>query len=144
VSATYEFATPEWLAALHAAFASAAAHGDLKSDRDFTLCEVYTDVPSHIPSDNGTIAFTVVISDGGDSVDFERGEAADPDRKVTASYEALLPIARAVAGDDPEAQRAMRDAVAAAVEAGDLVAEGEPRNDNSGTIVHDTIARLTA
>lgn len=144
MSERYEFASPEWLAAMHAAFATAAQYGVLAFNEDFTFSEVYTDVPAHIASANGTVAFTISVSDAGRSVAFEVGEADSPDLTLRGRWEDYLPLVRMMAGSEAESQREFQRAMTDAMRSGALRVDGDITRFAAGFDIHDTIARLTA
>ena len=142
MSEKYEMASPQWLAALHAFFV--AARPLVQFTRNVSLCEVYRDVPSSIPSANGTIAFTVRFRKDSNDVEFELAEAAEADMKLVIDYAHVLPAGRVVVGGDPAKQREMEGIIGKAIQSGHATVAGRMPAELQSLPVHDQIARLTA
>lgn len=141
MSERYEAGSPQWLAALHACIAG--ARRDAQFSQDFTLCEVYTNVPSSIPSDGGTVAFTATIHRDSTEVEFELREADTADFKLTVDYSHMLPAARLIVDGVPENQTELEKILFRAVRSGHATIEGSPSEELAKLGVHDRIARLT-
>ena len=116
MSEKYVVGSPQWLAALHA-FMSAARPG-MELSRDIEFCEVYTNVPASIPSDGGTVAFTVRFWRDSPEVEFELKEAERPNFKLRIDYAHVLPAARLVTDGDPAKQAALMAILGSAVQTG--------------------------
>ena len=79
----FEFASPGWMAALHAALQDCASRADRATK--LSLCEVFTGVPAHLDRHGtGVLAWHCRVSDG--VAHFEEVEADDTDSKVVADY----------------------------------------------------------
>jgi hypothetical protein len=89
--AKFEFASPVWMAGLHAALQECASRADPATR--LSLCEVFTGVPTHLDRHGtGVLAWHCRVSDG--VAHFEETEADDTDSKVVADYAFLLPLTR--------------------------------------------------
>jgi hypothetical protein len=139
----YEFASAEWLAAMHATFASAAAHGVLPFTEDFTFTEVYSEAPSDI-STGGSVAFTIRVRDGGRTVGFEAVASEQADLTLRVRWADYLPLVKMVAGDTAESQRTFQRAMAEAMQSGKVHVDGDITRFTAGFAIHDAMARLTA
>jgi hypothetical protein len=142
MSQRYEMGSAQWLAALHAFMT--AARPQLNFAGDFTMCEVYRDVPDHIAGGKDTVAFTVRFRKDCEDVGFELAEANDADFKLTIDYECVVPLGRLVVGGDPEKQAEMQRRIGEAVRAGRARIEGAPDEAMLNAPVHDQIATMTA
>jgi hypothetical protein len=142
MSERYEMGSAQWLAALHAFMA--AARPQLDFSRDFTMCEVYRNVPGHVAGGKDTVAFTVRFRKDSEDVGFELSEAAHADFKLTIDYECVLPLGHLAVEGNPEKQAEMQRRIADAVSSGRARIEGAPDEAMLNAPVHDQIARLTA
>lgn len=143
MSERYDFASPEWLAAMHATFASAAAHGVLAFEEDFTFTEVYTEVPPEV-APGGTVAFTIRVRDGGRSVEFMSQQDESSDLTLRVRWADYRPLVKMVAGDTADSQRAFQRTMAEAMQSGKLQVDGDITKFSAGFAIHDAMARLTA
>ncbi len=139
----YEFASPEWCAALHGLIAERAAW-EVKSKPNLrmSICEVFTGAPARFADTDGNAAWSCVINDG--RVDFQRRVRDDVRFKVVGDYAAILPLGRYDTRGDP-ARAAELAAMALKVrESGGMTVIGERLADPQAiTSIHDAIARLT-
>lgn len=138
----YVFASPEWFACLHGIISERAASVAVTHPgQTYSICEVFTGVPSGLAADGGTqIAWHAVIR--GVDVEFGTTEIEDAAFKAWADYAAILPLAQF----DTRGEPARAAELNAMVEA--LVAQGKLRSSGSSPgstlfAVHDAIARLT-
>lgn len=87
-----EFASPPWLDFFcKLLFAKTSLNSE---DAVAVACEVYTDVPGHLPSKNGRIAWTRRISAAGISLTLEECRDVDADLKTVGDYKAFRELAR--------------------------------------------------
>jgi hypothetical protein len=139
-----EFGSAAWIDALRVTIADAlAAAGPEADEVSFSICEIYRDPPAHIVPETGVLGWHCRIVDR--SLSFVLSPADDVDVVVDADYDALLPLARMIYGDDPEVH-AERDRVF-----GRLLKDGRMRVRGDLDMrpafldgVHDTMARITA
>jgi len=89
----FEFASPEWIAALRQLldiYAKKVGPG-----LDLSICEIFTDVPKHLDkSGDGVIAWHCRIKNG--HVHFEETAIPEADVHTRANYDFIVPIARRV------------------------------------------------
>jgi len=141
----YEFASPQWLAALHGIMAARASiYREELADCSFAACEVFTGVPPAVnDASDGRVAFHWRVRAGDFS--WLLHEADDVDHKAVADWSSILPLARTVfAGDTAAAETAGRlhaDVLAAGKLRVSGSLAGAPRVFAG---VHDDIARLTS
>lgn len=115
----HEFVGPAWIGMARERITAALAGEDLDGVT-FSLCEEFTDPPSHLRRPGaGTIGFCLRIAGGRVEVDDRPG--TDVDLRVVSDYADALAVARdpdAAAADPAEAERRMR--------AGRLAVHGDP------------------
>ena len=88
----FEFASPEWIAALKELLVEYTAK---EPGLELSICEVFTGVPKHLDKHgNGTIAWHCQIKDG--KVHFEEAAIAEADVRSQSDYDFIVPIARRV------------------------------------------------
>lgn len=140
----YEFLSKPWFAALHGIICEKARIA-ASSDPDFSysICEIFTDVPSHLATlSDGRTAWHASVR--GSDVVFGLSERNDVDLKAVADYSAVLPLARIVANgktDRVAELQAMSQALAAR---GLLTVTGIPPMTGPFASLHDAIAALTS
>lgn len=145
---TYELASPEWFAALHAA--TAAALAALARDRperaaglSYSMCEVCTDPPEHIGRGHARVGWHCVVENGV-LVRFEP-EEADVQFKIVAEYETMLKLSRYRTDGLPERWADYSQLTGAMATDGRLQFEGVPASlPREFGRIHDLMARLTA
>jgi hypothetical protein len=97
----FEFASPEWIAALKdllVVYTKKAGPGI-----ELSLCEVFTGVPGHLDKHgNGVIAWHCKIKDG--KVHFEETAIPEADVRTEVDYQFILPVARKVYAPDAMAE----------------------------------------
>jgi hypothetical protein len=142
MSERYEIGSPQWLAALHAFMV--AARPQLRLSKDYTLCEVYREMPSSFGGSRGSVAFTTRFRKDSNEVDFELTEASDADFKLTIDYECMLPIARIVVDGVPARQAELSRGLIEAVQTGRATIEGTLPDELISMPVHDQLARISA
>src|SRR3989442_11875891 len=99
--ATFEFASPEWLAAVEELLQKAVDGLDL-GGKTYTISEEFTDPPAHLlPPGATSISWHLRVTDS--AVEVGRGVLDDSDLKTTVDYQAVLPVARLVYESTPEA-----------------------------------------
>lgn len=93
----FEFASPEWIAALKDllnVYTQKAGPG-----LELSICEIFTGVPKHLDKHgNGIIAWHCTIKDG--KVHFEETAIPEADVRTEVDYEFVLPLARKVYSPD--------------------------------------------
>jgi hypothetical protein len=138
-----QFASPAWVASLKATLtALVAEHRAELEDVDFSICEVFTDVPP----DNATSVWAARIA-GGTVVFFDEPIAAD--YEVAGDYEAVLPGAKLIYEGATESELAAAgERRRRMVEAGRLTSKGDIRAIPKPLrrllqTMHDRLARQT-
>jgi hypothetical protein len=142
-TAKLAFASPEWVAALKAILIElvAEARADLEGV-DFTICEVFTDVPP----DHHTCVWAARIT--GEGVQFF-DEPVEADYEVSGDYEAILPGARIIYEGVTDAELAIQaEHRLRMIAAGRLRAKGDMRAVPRPLrrvlqTMHDRLARQT-
>lgn len=136
-----ELSSDEWLAELKAHIERFL---ETPSGRaaEFSLCEVFTDVPKHLDKHGtGVLAWHARMSGG--KLHFAEGEVSDVDMKTTTDYAFIVPFAR-LKLDPADAQQ-----VAAAMDEG--AAQGKLVREGDRTkvpiefhAIHNALAEITA
>lgn len=138
----YEFASKQWLAALHGLIVGrAGAMGAIDPYLSYSLCEVYTGTPTHI-SPTGKLAWHYRVR--GTEVEFHETESDDVDFKVVCDYQSILPAGRFDTKGDPERLSEMAAMGNKLEKDGKLERFGDPaKRPGSFRSLHDAIARMT-
>jgi hypothetical protein len=111
--------------------------GDEMQGVKFAICEVLTNPPAHLaPNGEDFISWHFVFD--GPKVTVERGRIADADMTAEADYATILPAARTVYSENPEALEASRKRRA---EAGTVALPPQLAPALAG--LHDHLARRT-
>jgi hypothetical protein len=139
-----EFASPAWMAFMYGLIVERVdvlrgAHPDIS----WSICEVFTDPPASLSKDGAPLAWHCVVEKG--RVVFEASESDDVEYKVTADYQAVLPLARFDAAGDA-ARAAALSRMSQELIARNLlrvVGDRTRRHPAIGNF-HDQIARVTA
>ncbi len=119
----FEFASPEWIAALKERLEYYTAKAG--PGVELSLCEVFTGVPKHLDKHgNGVIAWHCIIKDG--KVHFEETAIPEADVRTEVDYEFVLPLARKVYA--PDAMHEVEAMVAEGVAAGKMKPTGRDRS----------------
>jgi hypothetical protein len=144
----HEFCSEAWVAEArrYVREAAAAASADL-AGISLTFNEVFTDAPAHLePDDQGRIGWYLRITDG--EIEVARGILKGVDVRITADYDWVLPLARTVFADDPEAAEAAQASFAEGTASGKVRVEGDREAGPSQfpwlAGLHDALARVTA
>ena len=144
----HEFCSEAWVAEArrYVLEAAAASSADLSSS-SLAFNEVFTNAPSHLkPDDQGRIGWYLKITDGG--IEVARGILEEVDVRITADYAWVLPLARTVFADDPEAAAAAQRSFAEGASSGRVSVEGDRQAGPSQLPwlagLHDALARVTA
>jgi hypothetical protein len=140
----YEFGSPQWTDALRGAFERAWSAADPEETTgSFSLSECYIDPPAHLGQPGERLGWHCRFS--GDKVTFLLGPSEDVDVYIETDYQAVLPLARLVYGDDPERQRERESLLGALVGEGKLRVKGDLTNRPAFLDgVHDYMATITA
>ena len=138
----YEFLSKPWFAALHAIIWEKARNASDPNLR-YSICEVFTDVPSSLATlPGGRVAWHAIVR--GSEVLFGLSERDDVDLKATADYGAVLPLARFdTRGQADRATELQAMAQSLAVQ-GLLSVAGVPVQQGPFASLHDAIAALTS
>jgi hypothetical protein len=145
----FEFASVEWIDAVRCVFeqvvASSAESGELDDTYEFSICEVYENVPSEINSAN-RVAWLMRVQHG--MVSFAAEEADDVDFKVVGDYEVVGPLTRVMYDEAGVPPPDVLSAIMAATLNGTFKADIKPRREGSPTTslfsgTHNAIVRLT-
>ncbi len=139
----YEFAGPEWCAALHGLIAERAAwEVKTKPNLTMSICEVFTNAPTHLADEGGKVAWSCVVD--GDTIDFQRRERDDVRFKVVGDYAAILPLGQYSVRGDPSRAAELAAMAAKVRETGGMQTTGErAANPQAISSIHDAIAALT-
>ena len=138
----YEFASPGWFKFLHETMEKLVR--DAAPELRWSVCEVFTDVPEHLSqTTDGTASWHCRIR--GREVKFGHDEIHDADFKVVADYQTVLPLARWVLGNGPDAETKVAEAIEKAIGAGKMRIEGS-RESRPASLeaLHDAMAGVTA
>jgi hypothetical protein len=136
-----EFASREFLDVLQAAIREVASVPEAK-EIVFSMSECWHDVPSSI-SASGEAGFTSRMNCG--TLQFTPEPSTDVDVRIDADYTALLPLARFVAGGDPERQKKMNGMMMALVQAGKMTITGDVTKIPALTAgIHDRCAEAVS
>ena len=117
---------------------------DAPDDLRWSVCEVFTQVPEHLSeTPERTASWHCRIR--GRDVEFAHGEIHDADFKVVVDYQTVLPLARWVLGNEPDAEARVAEALEKAVGDGKMRIEGS-RESRPACLepLHDAMARVTA
>lgn len=135
-----EFASPEWFDALRAMFSAYAKTAP--ADMDFSVCEVFTDVPRHLDKDgSGTIAWHCRITPG--RFDFAYGVSDAVDMQTVTDYQFILPFARMKMG--PETMAEYQRQMQIGLEAGKIKRSGDgSKAPPELYAIHNDLADITA
>lgn len=138
----YDVGTEPWLEGLRRIVEEMFAAAPPGSLADFTLCEVYTEMPQNV-APTGRLCWYIRVKSG--KLDFGTSEIEDTDFKVIAEYSTVLPLVRLTFGDDAEAQRLGKEMVEAAMRDGRMKFEGdESVVPDAFAGLHDALAAITA
>jgi hypothetical protein len=126
--------------------AALAASADL-SGISLSFNEVFTNAPVHLgPDGKGCVGWYLRITDG--DIEVARGILEEVDVRITADYAWVLPLARTVFADDPDAAAAAQQSFAEAAASGRVSVEGDRQAGPSQAPwlagLHDALARMTA
>lgn len=134
----FEFAGPEWIAALRELLNVYAKK--VPPGIELSLCEIFTDVPGHLDRNGDrTIAWHCRIKDG--RVHFEETAIAEADVHTKVDYAFILPIVRWVYTKD-----VMKDVnayIAKGVAEGKLFSTGTGRAPREFLDMHNDMAART-
>jgi hypothetical protein len=111
--AAYEFGGAEWLAMLRGVFETTVAEGGHANEIEFSMCEVYTDVPVRISAEP-TVAWHLRVT--GSRLTFIAEEADDVDVKIVGEWALLAELGACeygASGPPPEALALVSRATAA-------------------------------
>lgn len=138
-----ELASRAWLDELFGLLRKAAA---ANPGIEFSVCEVFTDVPERLkPDSQGRVAWHGRIMNG--TADLHLGEVAaeDVDVMTVGDWESLLPAARAKVEMTPEGLARYRQLTADAVAAGRIMRYGDASKAPLELMaIHNTLADMTA
>jgi hypothetical protein len=139
----YEFASRQWLAALHGIITERAERERAaKPKLSMSICEVFTNAPAHLAGEGSRIVWSCVVE--GNDIDFRITERDDVRVKVVVPYDKVLPLGRYDTRGDPARAAELASLVDALRANGDMQTIGEHRADPQAiSSVHDAIARLT-
>lgn len=137
-----EFGSRAWVDKLGEIVNELVASAPEASQRDFSICERYTDPPAHLAPPTGLLGWHMRIEDGRVHVFHEPSE--DVDVLVTADYATVLPLARTTYGG-PDGRAEAQKSLVPAVRDGRLSVVG---NLEAGpdflSALHDRLAEITA
>lgn len=139
----YEFAGPEWRAFMHGLISERLSKMEQAKMIDWSFCEVFTNAPDHLRSDGQNAVWHCIVRNG--TASFGSTELADATMKITADYEAILPLARFDTLGDPERALELQTQSKTLMESGRMTISGDPSKlDPRLGSLHDPIAKVTA
>ena len=141
----HEFCSEAWVSEARRYVLEASAAADL-SGISLSFNEVFTNAPAHLdPDEQGRVGWYLKIRDS--EIEVDRGILPEVDMRITADYAWVLPLARTVFADDPDAAAAAQQSFADATARGLARVEGEaqarPGNLPWLAGLHDALARVT-
>jgi len=138
----YDFASKEWLAAIHG-FVHERARAAALTDPDVTMsfCQVIQNVPAHI-APSGEVAFHFFVKKG--VVTFAHTDSDACDLKITGDWAAIREATKIEINNDPEQMKRLMALSAEATKKGLIKMEGTPERPASMGFLHDVMAQLTA
>jgi hypothetical protein len=143
----FSVATPAWMAAIAQVATRLLSDIDL-GDADFSVVEMFTDVPGHIPS-NISDGFAWHICVTGAVLDVGPGPIDSPDLTVILNYSVAETLARLQLAADPANQALAQAITKAALESGQMRYIGDnakvpPALADRLALLHDEMASRTA
>ena len=147
MSEKLEFASAEWVDAMRSIIEGKLREGkvDLTGIAS-SFCEESTDPPGHLlPEGAKSIGWYFRIADG--RVEVGQGVLDAADVKIVADYATVLPLARMVFANNPQAAAEAAKVMEEAAAAGKIRREGDATAAAAIpalATLHDDIARLTA
>lgn len=136
----FEFASPEWIAALRERLEYYTAKEG--PGLELSICEVFTGVPKHLDKHgNGIIAWHCIIKNG--KVHFEETAIPEADVRTEVDYTFVLPLARKVYS--PDAMHEVEEMTAKGVASGKMKPTGRDRSKVPPSFVgmHNDLAERT-
>ena len=139
----FELASAQWFREVFRLFEEAAkAHPDI----EFSVCEVFRDVPERLePQPDGTLAWHATIRGGRAVCAMGEVDAAAVDVKTVAEWEAVLPAARyKIDFGDPADLARYQQLTAKATAEGRIVRHGDVSKASPSLFaVHNALAERT-
>ena len=118
----FEFASPEWIAALRELLQVYTKKAG--PQLDLSICEIFTGVPKHLDKNgDGVIAWHCRIRNG--QVHFEETPIAEADVHTKVDYDFIVPVARRVY--TPEVMDEVNAYTARGVAEGKMISTGKNR-----------------
>lgn len=140
----FAFCSREWVAVADEFVKESAKDTDL-TGINYTFNEVFTDAPEDLsPDSEGRVGWYIRVADG--KVEAGSGILDNPDVCIQADYAEILPLARGIFTNDPEAAAAAQATIAAMSEAGRFTStttSDAPADLPWSAGLHDTLARRT-
>ena len=138
-----EFGSRAWTEHLRDVMAQALADaGDAAAGLEYSIAETYLDPPGHLAVASGELGWHARLHDG--TMDFAFEPADDVDIHIIVDYQSVLPLARIVYGDGPEAVAERERILGALIGDGTLRVEGDlTKRPDFLEGVHDAMACVT-
>jgi len=138
----FELASQAWFDEVFRLFAKVAGENP---DLSFSVCEVFTKVPSRLgPDGDGRKAWHAFIRDGRSEAAMGEVAGSKVDVKTIAEWEAVLPAARARIDLTPEGLARYQQLSAQAVADGRIQRSGDTTKAPPALVaVHNALADLT-
>lgn len=139
--ACYPFGSAPWRGLLHGyLLAKADEFAATLEGRDFSLCEVYTDVPVDVdPADRVAVTWGF----RGGRLWFAPEERDEVDIKVVIDWATVAPLARLAVAGDEEVQARMNEALGRAAASGKLAVTQRVPMPSFVATMHDDLAGVT-
>lgn len=119
----YQFASTEWVEFAHS-YVLEQSSGNSLDGINIRFSEVFTNAPTDLdPDSEGQIGWYLRIVDN--QIEVDRGFLPDPDLRITADYQTVLPLARLVFAGDEEAGAVAQKTVEAAMADGRMSRSGD-------------------
>jgi hypothetical protein len=141
----YEFMSKEWLAKLEAIMRELVEQSkEQVSDISFSLNQIFTEVPETVVQDPlGRAGWWIRLTYG--EFEFGTGEIPEATIKLIAPYDIMLPLARLVWAEDPEAMDQTISTIGQGVSDGSISYHDDGKGLPEPLVpAHDLIAEFTA
>jgi hypothetical protein len=140
----YEMGSSPWLAELRRICEElfAAAPADSLAETEYSVCEVYTDVPTRI-GPTGRVSWYWRVKSG--RLDVGTTELEHADVKIVVDYSTVVPIGRLIFENDAAAQSVADNLVAEAMRSGKMTLDHTQAEMPAPFMgLHDALAQITA
>ena len=144
MSERFEFGSSQWFDLAHRTLESLRPKVLKELDgREFSVCEVYENVPRHLaPDQDGRIAWHFRFRQG--ALEFGKHEVDDVDFKLVIDYATVVPLAKVHYENDPGASKLIQQLSRNAIAAGKMTVKGTTTHAPASLArLHDALAERT-